>query len=65
MSNLEQLMENAIQANQRKDIDSETAWVQFKRDWNNIELSKEIKANLDDIWTLAHYVISNYNISHK
>lgn len=65
MLEIEQLMENAIKAQQRTDVDPETAWIQYKRDWGNIELSKEAKANLDNIWTLAHYVTSNYNLTKK
>lgn len=65
MLEIEQLMENAIKAQQRTDVDQETAWIQYKRDWGNIELSKEVKANLDNIWTLAHYVTSNYNLIKK
>lgn len=63
MLEIEQLMESAINAQQR--IDQEAAWIQYKRYWGNIELSKEAKANLDNIWTLAHYVTSNYNLTKK
>ena len=64
MSNLESLIDNALRAQQRtlkKEINSEDAWKGFKRDWKNVEMAKESKVNLDDIWDIALYVTQIWN----
>ena len=58
MSNIEHLVENAINCIERK-LDYED----FRKAWHNKEMLKEVKASPMEIWEIAQYVYYSYRES--